>query len=171
MRGAGFGLLGLLVVAGIVFWISFGPLGGGAKTGYVGTVLTKGKEAREQAGQISGHDENGVPVSESIKVDPVEIDGHFRRLKVVSVVPGGPFDTAFKLKAGDEVSEIGGLGVDMNDDFGLAQARLFESIQRVEPVTVIRDGRKLTLAPETALSDFHPEMFGKPTPTPAVPSH
>lgn len=170
MRGAGFGLLGLLVVAAIIFWISFGPLGGGAKNGYVGTVLTKGKEGRDQASQISGHDETGVPVSESIKVDEVDVDGHFRRIKVLSVVPGGPFDTAYKLKVGDEVSEIGGLGVDMNDDFKLAEARLYESIQRVEPLTVVRQGQKLTLTPDTALTQLNPGLFGKAGSS-AVPSH
>ncbi len=113
---AGIGLLGLLIGAAVIFWISFGPMGGNAKHGYEGTVLNEGKKAREQANQISGHDENGVPVSESIKLDEVDVDGHLRRLKVVSVVAGGPFATAYGLQAGDEITEVDGLDVRDNDD-------------------------------------------------------
>ena len=162
MRGAGIGLLGLLVVMAIIFYVSYGNLGKGAPNGYVGHVLEKGKEAREQGNQIAGRDAEGVPVSESIKTDEVDVGGQFKRIKVVSLVPGGAFDTAYHLQPNDEVSEIGGLGVDMNNDYGLAQARLFEAIQRNEPLTVVRGGQKLTLTPDTALSKYHPELFGKP---------
>ncbi len=169
---AGIGLLSLLIGACAIFYFSFG----GSHGGYVGTTLDAGKKGREQASQISGHDDGGVPVSESIKLEPVQNDGRLRRLKVVSVVTGGPFDTAYGLKAGDEIAEVGGLGVDMNDDFGLAEARVYEAIQRVEPLTFVRDGQKLTVAPKSALSDLNPQLFGKSTgraaiPGAAVPSH
>ena len=173
MRGAGFGLLGLLIVAGIIFWISYGPMGKNAPNGYVGQVQKSGQEARDEANQISGHDDNGVPVSESIKTDEVDVGGQFRRIKVVSVVPGGPFDTAFKLQPNDEISEIAGLPVNMNNDYGLAQAQLYESVARNQPLTVLRNGQKMTVTPDTALSKYHPDLFGKPGTTGgvAVPSH
>ena len=162
MRGAGFGLLGLLMVVAIIFWVSYGPMGKAAPNGYVGVVQKKGAEARDEANQISGHDDNGVPVSESIKTDEVDVDGQFRRIKVVSLVPGGPFDTAFKLQPGDEITEIGGLPVNMNNDYGLAQAQLYESIARNQPLTLMRQGQKLTVTPDTALSKYHPDLFNKP---------
>ena len=163
---AGIGLLSILIAAAIIFYISFGGPNGGVE----GNALKQGKDMREQGNQIAGRDENGVPASESIKLDAVNNDGHLRRIKVVSVVPGGPFDAAYGLKAGDEITEIGGLGVDMNDDFKLAEAQVFESLQRNQPLTVRRDGQTMTLTPKSALSDFHPELFGKPGATP-VPSH
>ena len=166
---AGFGLLSILVVATIIFWVSFGPTGNGTH-GYVNQVLKSGKEGRDQASQISGHDADGVPVSESIKTEELDVGGHFRRIKVVSLVPGGAFETAFKLRPGDEVSEIGGLPVDMNNDYGLAQAQLYESIARNQPLTVVRGGQKVTLTPDAALTQMHPNLFGAPGAT-AVPTH
>ena len=164
---AGIGLLSILIVAAVIFYAEFGGSNGGS----AGSALKADKTMRQETAQISGHDENGVPVSESIKVEPVENDGHLRRLKIVSVVPGGPFDAAFGLRANDEVSEIGGLGVDMNDDFKLAEAQLFESIQRSQSLTVVRAGQKLTIEPKTALSNLHPEMFGKSPGGVTIPMH
>ena len=173
MRGAGFGLLGLLVVACIIFFVSYGPISKQAPNGVVGQTLEKGKLAREQANQISGRDEDGTPVSESIKTEEQDVGGQFRRIKVVSLVPGGAFERAYKLKANDEISEIGGLPVDMNNNYDLAQSLLMQSIQENKPLTVLRDGQKLTLTPDTALSKYHPDLFNKPGTTGGIniPSH
>ncbi len=167
---AGIGLLALLIGACVIFWISFGPMGGNAKHGYEGEVLTQGKNAQQQANQVSGHDENGVPVSESIKLEEVDVDGHLRRLKVNSVVAGGPFDTAYKLRAGDEITEIGDMNVRDNDNGDLAKALVYEAYGRNQPLSVQRDGRTVKMTPDSPLTQFHPEMFGKPGAT-AVPSH
>ncbi len=164
---AGLGLLSILIAAAIIFYVSFGGPGGGVE----GNALHKGKDMREQANQLTGHDENGVPAGESIKLDAVDDgDGHLRRLKVVSVVAGGPFDTAYKLKAGDEITEVAGLNVRDNNDAGLAEAQVVESYQRNQPLTVMRGDQKLTLTPDSPLTHFNPGEFGKPT-TPAIPTH
>ena len=169
MRGAGFGLLGLLVVAAIIFWISYGPVGG-AKNGYVGTVLEKGRDARQQADQISGHDENGVPASESIKLTPVtDGEGHVRRFKVVSVVPGGPFATAYGLQANDEITEADGLSV--RDNEGMGDSLVFSGLQENRPLVIVRSGQKMTLTPDSPLTKFHPDLFAKPGSSSAIPTH
>ncbi len=163
---AGIGLLSILIAAAIIFYVSFG----GDKGGETGATLREGKKAQEQANQLSGRDANGVPAGESIKLDAVNVDGHLKRLKVVSVVAGGPFDAAYGLKAGDEISEIGGLDVGMNDDAGLAEAQVVEAYGRNQPLTIRRVEQKITLTPKSPLSDFHPENFGKPGAV-AIPSH
>ena len=163
---AGLGLLSLLVAAAIIFYISFGGPGGGVE----GNAMKENKDLREQGNQITGHDENGVPVSESIKLDEVAVDGHLRRLKVVSVVPGGPFATAYGLQANDEITEIGGLDVSMNDDAGLAKTLVYGAYQENKPLTIVRGGQKKEITPNTPMSRFHAEDFGKPT-VPAIPTH
>ena len=163
---AGIGLLSILIVAAIIFYVSFG----GDKGGMTGTTLREGRKAQEQANQLSGRDANGVPASESIKMDAVNVDGHLKRIKVLSVVAGGPFDTAYGLKAGDEITEIAGLDVGMNDDAGLAEAQVVEAYGRNQPLTIRRAEQKITITPKSPLADFHPEDFGKPGRV-AVPSH
>ena len=163
---AGFGLLSLLLAAAIIFYVSFGGKNGGVD----GAALKENQELREQGTQIAGQDQNGVPVSESIKLDEVDVDGHLRRLKVVSVVPGGPFATAYGLQPNDEITEIGGLDVGMNDDGGLAKTLVYGAYQENKPLTIVRAGEKKEITPNTPMSHFHAEDFGKPN-VPAIPTH
>lgn len=157
---AGIGLLSILIAAGLIFWLSFGPTGNGNKNGYEGKVLEEGRKARDAANQVAGKDADGVPAAESIKLDDVNVDGHLKRIKVVSVVAGGPFDSAYGIKAGDEITEVGGLDVAMNDNGGLAQAMVIEAYARNQPLTVRRGEQKVTLTPKSALTNLHPELFG-----------
>jgi hypothetical protein len=172
MRGAGFGLLGLLIVAAIIFWISYGPMGKNAPNGYVGQVQKTGQEARDEVNQISGHNDDGTPIADSIKLEPVnDSDGHLRRLKVISVVPGSLVDQGYHLQAGDEITQAGDYDVQTNgDDTGTF---IIAQMQNNRAVTFRRNGQTMTTAPDTTLTRKHPDLFGKPGTTggAAVPSH
>ena len=167
---AGFGLLSLLIVAAIIFWVSFGPMGKNAPNGVEGQALQKGQEAREAVNAVGGKDESGVPVDESIVTDEIDVDGQFRRIKVVSVVPGGAFATAYGLQANDEITENNGMKVSDNNDYGLAKAQLVDAYSHAWPLTVVRAGQTIKLTPVTGMTKLHPEDFGKPG-SQAVPSH
>ena len=84
---AGIGLVSLLMVVGIILMVAFsGPHGG-----YVPTVLNAGNSGQQQANQISGHDENGIPVSETIALEEQDSsDGHLRGLTVKTILPTSP---------------------------------------------------------------------------------
>jgi hypothetical protein len=173
---AGIGLLSLLVVAAIIFYVAFG----GKQGGYVGTVMKAGKEGQEQSSQISGRTDDGTPIQDTIKLDEVDVGGEFRRLKVISIIPGTPMDTAYGLLPNDEITKVGGMGVRDNNDAGLAKALVYEAYQRNEPLTIMRKDVEMTLTPNTSLTKMHPNLFGKPGATvdpnavstpQAVPSH
>ena len=173
MRAGGV-LLSLLIVAAIIFYVSFGM---GPHNGYVGQVAKSGGEARKEAQQVSGRDADNTPVMDQIKMDPVEVGGEFRRLKVTSITPGSPWETAYGLQVGDEITKIGDMGVRDNNDAKLAEALVWESYQKNQSLTVERAGETTTLVPKTPLSTYHPDLFGKPS-TPAaggggtaVPTH
>lgn len=155
---AGIGLLSLLVVAAIIFYVSFG----GKQGGVVGTEMKAGKDAREQASQISGRTEDGTPIEQTIKLKEVDVGGEFRRVSVVSIVPQTPMDTAYGLMAGDEITHVGAWGVRDNNDYELAAAKVYEAYGRNETLTILRNGQEMTLTPNTPMTRDHPNLFGKP---------
>ena len=154
---AGIGLLSLLIGVAILFYISFG----GPHGGEVGSTLQAGKNAREQAQQISGKDENDVPVDQSIVLDDVLAGSELRAVKVVSVVPGGPMATAYGLQAGDEIIQAEQMDL-RGSDPPTARALVVESYSKNSPLVIRRNGQEITLTPDTALTHFHPGMFAKP---------
>jgi len=155
---AGIGLLSILIVAAIIFYVSFG----GKQGGLVGTEMKAGKDAREQSSQISGRTEDGIPIDQTIVLDEIDVGGEFRRVKVVSIVPKTPMDTAYGLMANDEITHVGGWGVRDNNDYGLAKAKVVEAYGRNETLTILRNGQEMTLTPDTVLTKMHPNLFGKP---------
>jgi hypothetical protein len=156
---AGIGLLSLLIGVAIIFYLSYG----GKNGGYDGAAMKAGKEAREQASQISGRTEDNVPIADTIKLDEVDdSNGQFKRLKVLSITPGTPMDTAYGLKVNDEITRVGDMGVNDNNDAGLAKALVIEAFQRNEPLVVLRNNVETKLTPDSALTHFHPNIFGTP---------
>lgn len=141
---AGFGLLSLLIVAGLVFYLTFGTK---SHPGYDAAVLEQGKTAREEAAQVSGRTDDSTPISETIQLDEVDAGGQFRRLKVLSVRPSTPMDTIYGLKVGDEIVKVGDMGVSDNNDAGLAKALVYEAYGRNEPLVVLRNDQQITLTP------------------------
>jgi hypothetical protein len=141
---AGFGLLSILIVAALCMYLTFGTK---AHPGYDATVMEKGKVARQEADQISGKTADDVPIKTTFKLEEVDSGGQFKRVKVSSVDPGTPMATVYGLKAGDEITRVGDLGVTDNNDFGMAEANIQEAYQRNETLTIVRNGEQMTLTP------------------------
>jgi membrane-associated protease RseP (regulator of RpoE activity) len=166
---AGIGLLSLLLAVAIILMVMFsGPHGG-----YVPTVINTGQTARQQANQISGRDENGMPVKDSIVLEEDSSGGQLRGMVVKSVVSTGPMATAYGLKAGDEIVQVWGLRVRDQNDPGMVKAQIYESYGRNQPLVIQRDGQELTLTPNSPLTKAFPGQFGAPGATsngPATPN-
>ncbi len=154
----GFGLLSLLIGVAILFYISFG----GEHGGEVGVTMQAQKDMTVQGNQIAGRAQDGSPIESTIQLDEVDSGGSFRRLKVVSIMPGTPMDTAYGLKPGDEITRVGGLGIADNNDAGLAKTLVYSAYQDNQPIVILRNDQEITLTPDSPLTHYHPNLFGKP---------
>jgi hypothetical protein len=157
---AGVGLLSLLIVAAICMYLTFGTK---SHPGYDATVMEQGKKAREEANQVSGRTADSVPIMNTFQMEEVDSGGQFKRVKVVSIDPGTPMETVYGLKAGDEITRVGDMGVADNNDYGLAVATIQEAYQRNEPLTVLRNGEHMTLTPTSSPIS---KLLGIPKATP-----
>ena len=131
-----FGLVSLLVVLGIMMIIF--------KT-FEAPSLEQGKKAEDQAEQISGRDASGVPAFKSYTGEEADIGGHFHGIKIDTLSPGGPMETAYGLKAGDVVVKIGDLDVTTLGDYSSGKGQLDQAFQMAAPLTVERDGATTVL--------------------------
>jgi hypothetical protein len=154
---AGIGLLSLLIAIAIIFYISFG-MGG---RGYEGQVLDAGKTARDQANQLGGKDENGMKAEDSIVMDEIMNGSELRRLKVTSLVAGGPMQKAYGLMPGDEIIQADQLEL-RGQDPGMAKSLVFSGYGQNMPLVIDRNGQQMTLNPDTAITKAHPGDFAKP---------
>ena len=149
MRGAGIGLLSLLVVAAIIMFVMFSGPGGG----YMPTVLHKGKQGQDTAQQISGHTASGRPVSESAKFSEVDGDDRsFRRVKVDSLDADCPLLLNYHMQVGDEITEVGGTSVRDNNDYGLAVSLIQQSWQEMKSLKFERNGVTWLSTPDGPLT-------------------
>ena len=154
----GFGLISLLLAAGIIFYLSFGY---GKHGGYEGEVLHQGKELGAQAQQLTGKDENNMSAQDSIVLEDVMSGSELRGEKVVSLVPGGPMITAYGLQPGDQVIQAEQMDL-RGSDGSLAKTLVVESFSKNQPLVVMRNGQELTLNPvNTPLTQHHLDDFGK----------
>src|SRR5262245_7159934 len=95
---AGIGLVALLLGVGLmVYLFSIFSI----------PVARQGKNAQEEARQISGRGEDGRSALESIGLTRQEKNGKLVALQVTRVDPGGPMDLFYGLRAGDVITEIG----------------------------------------------------------------
>ena len=100
--------------------------------------MQKGREAGDQARQISGHDEQGRPASETVKLEPMVRGGH-TFLLVTDVTAGGTMDKVYGLKKGDEIVKIGDVNVEtVVGDMAVPMA--YEAAQRNQTLWVRRGG-------------------------------
>lgn len=144
MKGA-FGLVSLLVVVGLMFYMF---------TKNTGTVVKKSENARRDAAQFAGQDTDGVKAKDSIELDPVHTPGgKFRAMRVKTLMPGGPMAKYYGLRVGDEIVQANQL--DLKDYEDLATPMVLESYSRKTPIIVMRDDQRVTLPIE-----------GKPAGTP-----
>lgn len=135
-----FGLVGVLVTLGVIIMIMHSYTLPAAQQ----AIQTK-KKVESQFG--SNSPEGMAAAQASIDLDDAERGGHFHGLLVKRVTPGGSMATDFGLMAGDEITAIGGLRLRDGNDFELAKAQLFEAKMRRQPLTVMRNGMEIELAP------------------------
>ena len=152
MRGAGIGLLSLLVVAAIIFIVM---------AMYLPPTLKAGKKGQDESQQISGHAASGRPVSETAKFDEVDAsDGSFRRVKIVSMDADCPLLVNYNLQPNDEISAIGGIKCSDNNDYKLSVAQVEEAWGRMEALTIQRGGSTMEMRPTGPLEASG--VFAKP---------
>ena len=141
--GAGIGLIGLLLVVAIGLYLMVG-------TGYTGTVVKKGKEAKTQASQFGGMDADGRPLAETIALDAWPASGELRGAVVTTLDADGAAALHFGLLTGDVITqigpqEVGGFVITTPDD---AEAFLTDAYARGQLIEITRDGTPMTLPAE-----------------------
>ena len=140
---AGFGLIGLLIVVGVIVWIMHK-----STLPYTQQVLKQSESARKDVNQLAGNSRDGqMKFSESVDLETETSGGKISAIDVTKVAQGGPAETYFGLKEGDAIVEILPLGpvkgqINSEDD---AKAFVQEAYQRQQQLVVMRDGNRLTL--------------------------
>lgn len=158
---AGAGLLALLIGIGLLAWLW---------ATHTATVAKKGEEARQQIQPMTGHDANGVRAEDSVKFEGQMSNGNLRSLLVTDVTPGGFYEEYFGLKKGDQITQIGGNDVAVYGDEGAAASFVYQAGQG-QPLTVLRNGQKLTLnSTDGTLGGHSTASTPAATPRPAAPS-
>lgn len=134
MKGAGFGFVGLLLCAGIIFYLTFG---GPGNPGSARTALDAKEHSEEIANKVSGRDDQGAAVTEAVNFEESP-----KGLFVKTITAGSALEKKYGLKAGDVILEAGPLELK-------AQPSPQESIQlayaRDDTLTVLRGTQKITL--------------------------
>jgi C-terminal processing protease CtpA/Prc len=76
-------------------------------------------------------------------------------------------ETVYGLKAGDEITRVGDMGVADNSSYDLAVSLIQEAYQNNATLTVLRNGEQMTLTPTSSPMS---RLIGVPKPpTPAIP--
>ncbi|MCC6240258.1 MAG: hypothetical protein IT448_08180 [Phycisphaerales bacterium] len=134
MRAAGFSLVGLLVVVGILALL---------QGTYTAPMLTSSKQARQEAMQLAGVNDKGIRTTESIQFSGVMSGSQLRGIKVDSVMMDGPMHQYFGLLPGDvvtQVKELPDLGFLSGNDPDTAAALVLEAYQRHQNLKIQRPG-------------------------------
>jgi hypothetical protein len=161
MKGAGIGLVALLLGVAIIFWIMFGGKGQGG--GYVRQELETREKATEQINAFGGKDATGTPVAETISYSAEPVRGV---IVINEVKPDSPFATKYGLMAGDKVLELGPQPVKgLVSSDAEAKDWLTDAFQRSYQIVVDRNGTKLTL-PDQRQSPPTPAVTNAPAPQP-----
>lgn len=140
-----FGLVSLLVTVAIICYLMVGG-GGTGGPGYLQQVSQTNKQLKGQVNVLSGFDPSRqILATDSMKYRIDRTTGR-PKLMVEEVMPNGPMDLKFGLKAGDRVLEIGALDVNMNiTSFDDATAAFHDAYARGGNLVVMRGDDKLTL--------------------------
>jgi len=153
--GAGVGLISILLAAGLIFYMTWG---GPGNPGYVRPALEAKRDTEKMANAISGRDEKGQAVTDSITYEATA-----KGILIKTVVPGGALDVKFGLNPGDLITELGPLTVDQFSGSD-ATARDYMQAQYARPDswTIRRGNQRLSLP-----QDRNVGITPVPTPTPA----
>ena len=147
-----FGLIGLLVTIGVVVMIMNTVLKKEQ------TVISTANVAREEVKQIGGYSEDMTPAANSATIEQQQTpSGKLESLVVKDVITGGALQKYFGLQAGDVIIEVNGMKVSETpgNDPELSKAWLIEAYQKKQPITVVRDSKRLTL-PQPAATPTAP---------------
>jgi hypothetical protein len=168
---AGIGILSILIVIGIIMFVSFSGPGGG----YVPTVIQAGNVANSQASQMAGKDQNDVRAQDSIALDADMPGSKLHGLIVKNILPGGPMETVYGLVKGDEITGTSELSFKGDTDAELDKTLVYSAYQENKPLIVLRNGQELTLNPNSPLTAAHPNLFAAPGAQPTgnqnIPTH
>lgn len=139
---AGFGLVSVLICIGVIAFLI-------GKGGWFDSANSKEtKDAKETVNQIAGNSRDGsMKFMDSLTVDPESKGGKIIAVNVTGVVAGGPAETAYGLKEGDAILEIGPLAVKDNIQSAsdaLGQLQQF-GYSASAPIKIMRDGHQMTL--------------------------
>src|ERR1019366_812308 len=145
---AGIGIISILIAIAIILMVAFSGPGGG----YVPTVTKAGNVANSEAAQLSGKDENGVRAQDSIALEADMPGSKLRGLIVKNILPGGPMQTVYSLVKGDEITGTAQLSFRGDTDAELDKDLVFEAYGKNQPLVILRNGRELTLNPDSALT-------------------
>ena len=134
--GMGFGLLSLLIAVGIMLYME----------SLQSNEMHTAQVAHQEAAQISGRGDNGIPAMDSYTAQSYPPNGDFRGIQITAVTAGGPMDTYYGLKVGDIVTQIGGMDVTgLGGQYDMAKAELDEAFQNARTLTITRNGTQMTL--------------------------
>src|SRR4051812_37979875 len=124
---AGFGLIGLLIVIGVIVWIMHK-----STLPYTQEVLKQGETAKKQVNQFAGNSQDGsMRFSDSVTLETESSGGKISAIDVTKVTAGGPAETYFGLKEGDAIVQIGPLAVkDQINSDGEAKDMVQDAYQR-----------------------------------------
>src|SRR5665213_442419 len=132
------GLVSLLVMIAMIYFIFFKV---------EAPILKQGEKTQDQARQISGHGENGIPAIDSFKTQGKMRGSNLEGLTVTAVTPGGAM-AAYGLQVGDLIISVNGSKVgDISvDDAETAKAMVVQTgFQGNNPIVVLRNGKEVTL--------------------------
>jgi hypothetical protein len=141
------GIGGLLVGLGVLVWIMSFELG------HDKAVIDAGNKATDQINVIAGRDDNGTPVKQSATLEPQQENGKTTSILVTGVVADGAYAKVWGLQRNDAIVEIGPLPVSqVVTDAGAADDYVMDAYQHGEPLTIYRNGAKMELTPQSALT-------------------
>ena len=171
------GLVSLLVVLGIILLLF---------SIYEAPMIKSGTNARQQAQQIAGRDEDNAPVTDAIVLDAQDHNGRMEGVVVKSVVPGSAIETLYGFQPGDVILQLGELTVrDYMSSPDEAKDFLLKAYQENRPVVVMRGYERVTLPleaparnaaasaappkPAPGVTPAEPEKSAQAKPTPKKP--
>jgi len=133
-----FGLVSVLIAAGLVAYLYVGKSGNDIHTGI---------KAQEEIQRMTNTGADGMRADQSIKLDPANSDGRLMGMKVTDIVLGGPLQLNFGLKKGDTITRLDGARIGDLDlsDYEMDKAQLFSPHGPDWHITVQRDGQELIL--------------------------
>jgi S1-C subfamily serine protease len=158
-----FGLVSLLVIVAIsclIFYQIEVP------------TIQVGEKAQDQARQISGHGENGVPAMDSFKTEAKLRGSELVGLTVTAVTPGGAM-ADYGLQKGDVILSVNGAKVgDISvNDAETAKAMVVQTgFQGNNPIVVLRDGAEVTLPTKPGSTVVRMPGASTPAAQPASPT-